>query len=131
MDNMDNKNETFTYTYTAKKQYDVEEVKKIREKYIDREENKMETLRRLDRNVEKSGTIISLIVGILSSLLLGTGMACIIEWTDYFAIGLAVGIVGIIGALLAFPIYKIVTKRQREKIMPQIMQLSDELMQNK
>lgn len=94
-----NNNESFSYTYSAKQQ---EEVKKIRDKYITREENKMETLRRLDKSVEQPGIIVSLVVGVISSLLLGTGMACIIEWTDFFIIGLAVGIIGIIGTIFAY-----------------------------
>ena len=120
-----NDNKTFSYTYSAKQQ---DEVKKIREKYIPREENKMETLRRLDKSVETPGMIISLIIGIISSLLLGTGMACIMEWTDFFIAGLAVGVIGLTGMLSAYPVYKIVTNKQREKLMPQIIQLSEELM---
>jgi Na+/melibiose symporter-like transporter len=123
-----NNNESFSYTYSAKQQ---EEVKKIRDKYITREENKMETLRRLDRSVEQSGIIVSLVVGVISSLLFGTGMACIIELTDFFVIGIAVGIIGIVGMIFAYPVYKRVTKKQREKVLPQIIELSDELMNGK
>jgi purine-cytosine permease-like protein len=123
-----NNNESFSYTYSAKQQ---EEVKKIRDKYIAREENKMETLRRLDNSVEQRGIIVSLAVGVVSSLLLGTGMACIIEWTDLFILGIAVGIIGIIGMVAAYPVYKKVTKKQREKILPKIIELSDELINRK
>jgi len=116
---------TFNYTYSANQQ---EEVRNIRQKYEPREENKMEQLRRLDQNTRKPGTVVSLATGIISSLLLGTGMACIMEW-DLFIIGLAVGIIGMIGVALAYPIYTVMTKKQREKLAPQILKLSDELMQ--
>ena len=114
---------TFNYTYSAKQQ---EEVKSIRQKYTPREENKMERLRELDQSAKKPGTVVSLIVGIISSLLLGTGMACIMEW-NMFAVGIAVGLVGMVGVALAYPIYSVLTKKRREKIAPQIIELSDEL----
>ena len=117
-------NGTFKYTYSAKQQ---EEVKSIRQRYTPREENKMEQLRMLDQSTKKPGTIVALAVGTVSALLLGTGMACIMEW-DFFIIGIAVGIAGIIGVSLAYPLYVAMTKKQREKLAPQIIKLSDELM---
>ncbi|MDR0324976.1 MAG: hypothetical protein LBI19_02630 [Oscillospiraceae bacterium] len=124
MENTKN-NGTFSYTYSANQQ---EEVKSIRQKYAPREENKMEQLRALDRSVTTRGQIASLAIGIISSLLLGTGMACIMEW-DLLAAGIAVGVVGMVGMLLAYPVYSAMTKKRREKLAPQILKLSDELMQ--
>ena len=126
MENTENteNNGTFTYTYSAKQQ---EEVKSIRQKYAPREENKMEQLRKLDQSVTQSGMIAGLVVGIIGSLLLGTGMACVLEW-DLFIFGIAVGIIGMIGVALVYPIYAAMTKKLREKLAPQIIQLSDELM---
>ena len=69
---MENK-ETFSYTYSAKQQ---EEIKKIREKYLPKEANKMEQLRRLDESVTRKGTVFSLVVGIIGTLVLGVGMCC-------------------------------------------------------
>jgi len=120
-----NKNETFTYTYSAKQQ---EEIKRIRQKYVPREEDKMEQLRRLDQSATKPGTIAALVLGIVSALILGTGMSCVLVWDDYFIPGIIVGLVGIAGVALAYPLYNAVTKKQREKLAPQIKQLSDELM---
>ncbi|MCL1820808.1 MAG: hypothetical protein FWG36_09155 [Oscillospiraceae bacterium] len=119
-----NNNGAFNYTYSSKQQ---EEVKKIRQQYTPREENKMEQLRNLDQSAKKPGMIAALAAGTISSLFLGAGMACIMEW-DLFAIGIVVGIVGMIGVSLAYPIYNAMTKKQREKLAPQIIQLSNELM---
>ena len=69
---MNNENQ-YNYTYSAK---DRAEIKQIREKYSPKEENKMEQLRRLDASVTRKGTIVSLVVGIISSLILGFGMSC-------------------------------------------------------
>lgn len=39
-----------------------------------------------------------------------------------------VGIVGIIGVIVSYPIYNAVTKKHREKLAPEIIRLTDELM---
>lgn len=125
---MDEKKETFNYTYSASQQ---EEVKRIREKYTKptQEEDKMERLRKLDASVTKPGTVVALIVGIISALILGVGMCCTMVWADtMFIPGIFIGIVGIVGAIAAYPIYIRITKKQREKLAPEIMRLSDELM---
>ena len=75
--NTENQNEVFEFTYSAKQQ---EEVQKIREKYVPKEADKMEQLRRLDANVTKKGTVVSLVVGIVSALILGVGMCCCMVW---------------------------------------------------
>lgn len=125
---MDEKKGTFNYTYSASQQ---QEIKKIREKYAQptQEEDKMERLRKLDASVTKPGTILSLIVGIISALILGVGMCCTMVWAEtLFIPGIFIGIVGIIGVIAAYPIYTRITKKQREKLAPEIMRLSDELM---
>lgn len=125
---MEEKKETFNYTYSASRQ---EEVKRIREKYTKptQEEDKMERLRKLDASVTKPGTIVSLIVGIISALILGVGMCCTMVWADtLFIPGIFIGIIGIVGVVAAYPIYNRITKNQREKLAPEIMRLSDELM---
>jgi uncharacterized membrane protein YeaQ/YmgE (transglycosylase-associated protein family) len=121
---MENK-ETFSYTYSAKEQ---EEIKKIREKYIPKETDKMEQLRRLDAGVTQKGTVISLVIGIIGALILGTGMSMCMVWTELFVLGIIVGIVGIVMVSVAYPLYSYVTKKEREKIAPEIIRLTDELM---
>lgn len=125
---MDEKKEVFNYTYSAAQQ---KEIKGIREKYIQptQEEEKMERLRRLDRSVIKPGTIVSLIVGIVSVLIMGTGMSCVMVWGEtLFIPGVIIGVIGIAGTAAAYPIYNRITKKQREKLAPEIIRLSDELM---
>lgn len=124
---MDGNNETFNYTYSSTQQ---EEIKSIREKYAPptQEEDKMGRLRRLDQSVTKPGTIVSLIVGIISSLILGAGMSCTMVWEGLMIPGIIIGIFGIVGMVAAYPIYAHITKKQREKLAPEIIRLTDELM---
>ena len=124
---MEDKNEVFNYTYSASQQA---EIKSIREKYMPptEEEDKMERLRRLDRSVTKTGTAVSIIVGVISTLVFGVGMCCTMVWEGLMIPGIIIGIVGIIGIVLAYPLYIHITKKQREKVTPEIMRLTDELM---
>lgn len=125
MENM-NEHEAFRYTYSAKEQ---EEVKKIRQKYIPKEADKMEQLRKLDQSVTRKGTTASLAVGIVGALLLGIGMCCAMVWMgQWFIPGIIIGLVGIAVVSLAYPLYQRITKKEREKIAPEIMRLTDELM---
>ena len=124
---MDGNNEIFNYTYSSTQQ---EEIKSIREKYAPptQEEDKMERLRRLDQSVTRPGTIVSLIVGIINSVLLGVGMSCTMVWEGLMIPGIIIGIFGIVGMVAAYPIYAHITKKQREKLAPEIIRLTDELM---
>ena len=120
--------EAFRFTYSAAQQA---EVKKIREKYETplQVEDKMELLRRLDAGVTRKGSVVALTVGILSTLVMGAGMSLCMVWGgNLFIPGIIVGVVGIIGIALAYPIYTAVTKRERERIAPEILHLADELM---
>lgn len=121
-----NNENTFEYTYSSKRQ---EEVEKIKSKYIDKEEDKMETLRRLDKSVERPGTITSIVIGVIGTLIMGGGMSLVMVGPEaFFVLGIVIGIAGIAILATAYPVYKVITKKQREKIGPQILALSEELL---
>ena len=64
--------------------------------------------------------------GVLGALVLGVGMCMIMVWNIMIP-GLIVGVVGIACVLLAYPLYQLITRRQRKKIAPEILRLTDEL----
>ena len=123
---MDNRRDTFTYTYSAQQQ---QEIENIRKKYLPQQEDKMAQLRRLDRSATKKGTVVSVLVGVLGCLLLGVGMCCTMVWVEesLFLPGVVIGIVGIAAVAVAFPLYTRITKRERERLAPQILKLTEEL----
>lgn len=124
---METKKETFTYTYSAKQQ---EEIDKIRKKYLPPEEDKMAQLRRLDQSATKKGTLISIIIGVIGTLLMGVGMCCSMVWMGvWFIPGIIIGLMGIGGVGAAYPVYSRITKKERERLAPQILKLTEELMQ--
>lgn len=124
MNNAENKG--FNYTYSAKEQ---EEVKNIRKKYLPQEEDKMQLLRRLDESVYRRASAISLVVGVIGALIMGIGMSCCMVWAGaWFIPGIIIGVIGIVLVCLAYPIYNKTLKKEREKLAPEIIRLTDELM---
>ncbi len=129
-----NENESFKFTYSAKEQ---DELRKIREKYQNGEESKLERLRRLDKNVAKKSVVLSLTLGILGTLILGFGMSLILSdiaammgmsSTAALILGIILGIVGGAVASVAYPIYNYTLKKERERIAPEILRLTDEFL---
>lgn len=124
---MNENEERFNFSYSAKQQ---EEIRKIRDKYVPREENKLDRLRRLDADASKPGTIVSIIMGVIGVMLLGTGMSCTMVWgADMFIPGVIIGIIGIAVTAGAYPAYTRITRKRRDKIAPEILRLTEELSQ--
>lgn len=122
---MEERKDTFHYTYSARQQ---KEIENIRKKYLPREENKMELLRRLDRSTSKKGMVVSIIVGVIGCLLLGVGMCCTMVWMkNWFIPGIIIGIVGIVAVAVSYPLYTRITRKERERLAPQILKLTEEL----
>lgn len=134
--NMESKNnETgFSYTYSATEQ---EEIRKIREKYQIKKEDDMSRLRKLDAKVTQKATTNSLIIGIIGALIMGTGMSLVmtdigallgIQGNISMAIGIVIGLFGMVLVGAAYPVYSKVLKEEREKAAPEIFRLTEELM---
>ena len=119
------KKEVFEYTYSAPQR---SEVQRIREKYLPKEETKLDQLRALDAGVTRRGTAVSLIHGILYALVLGLGMSCCMVWAGkLFLPGIVIGCIGLAGVSATYPIYNHIVKQDRDKIAPEILRLTEEL----
>lgn len=126
----------FSYCYSAKEQA---EIKSIRDKYTPptETEDKMSRLRKLDASVTQTAQIVSLILGVVGSLILGFGMSLIITELSAslglnsgsaMVIGIILGLIGGIAAAFAYPVYNVIVIAKRKKIAPEIIRLTDELM---
>lgn len=128
---MDNK-PSFQYTYDAAQQAEIEH---IRKKYLPREESKMDQLRKLHHSATQKAQAWAIAIGVIGSLIMGTGMSlCLTELSGFLGgsamfIGIPVGLVGIVLVALAYPLYNRILKKERERIAPQILQLTEELLQ--
>ena len=119
------KEETFEYTYSAKRQ---EEIEAIKNKYLPPKEDKLEQLRKLDNSVTIKATMWAVSIGVIGILIFGGGMSCtLIRAKNMFVPGIVISFVGLAIMGLALPVYKIIEKKQREKIAPQILALAEEL----
>lgn len=130
---MEKMERSFNYTYSAKEQ---EEIRKIQQKYQPKEEGDIDRLRKLDAKVTEKATIVSLELGIVGALILGSGMSLIMtdlgnilgmQGITNIVVGLLVGSIGMVLAILAYPVYQKVLKKEREKIAPEILKLTGEL----
>lgn len=129
---MENNETSFSYTYSAEQRQEIEH---IRKKYLPKQEDKMEQLRRLHHSASQKAQASSIAVGTVGALLLGTGMSlCMTDLGSslgHFALvlGILVGLIGIVLVALAYPMYNRILKKERERIAPEILRLSDELLQ--
>jgi len=129
---MEHNNESFSFTYSAAQQAELE---RIRKKYLPQEPDKMEQLRRLDRGASQKAQAGAIALGVIGTLVLGTGMSlCMTKLSGFLGgtamfIGIPVGLVGIILIALAYPLYNHILKKERQRIAPEILRLTDELMQ--
>jgi hypothetical protein len=127
---MENK-KRFSFTYSAAQQ---QEVEAIREKYLPKEEDKMARLRQLHAIPTQKAQSASLAVGIIGTLIMGTGMS--LAMTEIGAalgdlamlLGIGVGVVGMVLVALAYPVYNRVLTNARRRIAPEILRLSEELL---
>ena len=125
-------NNSFEYTYSAQQQ---QEVEAIRRKYLPREENKLDQLRKLHSIPTRKAQTASLTLGIIGALVLGTGMSlCMTELgaalgSLAMVMGIVIGLLGMVLVALAYPVYTRILRKEREKIAPEILRLTDELMQ--
>ena len=124
-------NNAFEYTYSAQQQ---QEIEAIRKKYLPKEEDKMEQLRRLHAIPTQKAQAASIAMGVIGALILGTGMSlCMTDigtalGNAAMVLGIIVGIIGIVLVAMAYPVFNRILKKEREKIAPEILKLADALL---
>lgn len=124
-------NDRFSYTYSAAQQ---QEVENIRKKYLPKEEDKMEQLRRLHHSATQKAQAWSIALGTVGTLIMGIGMS--LAMSDFgkplgayaMVAGIIVGLTGMVLLALAYPVYNHVLKKERARIAPEILRLTDELL---
>lgn len=123
---MENGKEGFHYSYSAEEQ---KEIKNIRQKYMPKEVDKMEQLRKLDQSATRKGMVASMTSGVVGTFLFGIGLCCCMVWAGlWFVPGIVIGVAGMVAIALAYPLYNHLTVKERERIAPEIIRLTDELM---
>lgn len=105
---------------------------KIASEYAPKVDRKVIALKKLDRQAKKGAEIFAYIFGTVFSLVLGTGMCFAMgEIGDgsitTMIIGIIIGLVGIFGVSINYPIYKKILKKGKEKYGSDIIRLAKEI----
>lgn len=126
---MDNQ---FNFKYTAPTEEERREIDSIRRQYTPKEktETKIERLRRLDALVKKTAVIWSLVLGVFGCLIFGLGLTMILEWNIYFW-GIALMVIGSAPMAVAYPVYKVLLQKYKNRYGEEIVRLSEELLNEK
>ena len=100
--------------------------------YAPKDTSKVAALRRLDARAKLPATVFTYAFGIAAALLLGVGMCLTMGkiggGTDTaFALGVAVGVVGLTALGVNYPLYKKLLAKGRRKYASDIMELAREI----
>ncbi len=104
---------------------------RIASEYMVKEESKVLALKKLDKKAKKPAIIFAYIFGSIMTLVLGTGMSLAMkvigEGELCFILGIVIGILGIIGVSVNYPIYKKILEKSKEKYASDIITLAKEI----
>ena len=125
--------EKFEYKYSAPTMEERKEIDSIRNRYLpkDKTATKMDKLRYLDNKVKNVPIIYALTFGIVGILTFGLGLTFFLEWTQLWYIGIPCSLLGIVLMLIAYPIYNHLLKKYKDKYGKEILELSNELLNEK
>ncbi|MGN0459682.1 MAG: dihydropteridine reductase [Ruminococcus sp.] len=112
-------------------------VQKIRTQYTEKKHTQLDALRELDAKVKRPANVFGYIFGSISAIIMGSGMSLVM--TDIGATlglsnamvpGVVIGVVGMLMAIVNYPLYKGILNSRKKKYAEQIMKLSDKIMDN-
>lgn len=107
---------------------------KIRTQYMEKEFSELDALRELDAKVKRPANALAYVFGSISAIVMGAGMSLVM--TDVGATigmesamipGIVIGVVGMVMAILNYPMYKRVLGSRKKKYGAEIMKLSDKI----
>lgn len=109
---------------------------KIRSEYIEKQSTELDALRKLDAKVRRPANLFAGIWGTVSALVMGSGMSLVmtdiggrIGTQESMTIGIAIGVIGLVMALLTYPVYKKILKSRKAKYADEIMKLSSHILE--
>ena len=110
-------------------------VQKIRTQYTEKENTELDALRDLDRKVKRPANVFSYVFGSISAIIMGAGMSLVM--TDIgttvgienpMVPGIVIGVIGMVLAIMNYPVYKKLWASRRKKYAGEIIALSDNIM---
>ncbi len=107
----------------------------IAKEYAPKENSKIVALRKLDAKAKRPANVFTYTFGIISALVFGTGMSLAMQvigsGVTSMVLGIIVGIIGMIGCGVNYPIYKNILEKGKRKYAFEIVELAKEISQGK
>ncbi len=108
---------------------------RIRAQYVEKQPSKVDALIALDAKVNRPANVFAYVFGSIGAIVMGAGMSlvmteigAILGIAHSMPIGIAVGVVGLVMTLINYPIYKKILNSRKKKFAPEILKLSEEIM---
>lgn len=102
---------------------------KIKNSYCEKPVTKLDELKALDKKVKRPAKVFAYIFGVLGALVLGTGMCLAMKVIgDLMAVGIVVGVIGILMVSINYLIYKKILNKRRGKYCRKVLELSEQIM---
>ena len=112
-------------------------VQKIRTQYTEKENTQLDELKKLDAKVKRPANVFAYVFGSISAIIMGSGMSLvmtdignILGMEETMVPGIVIGVVGMLMAIVNYPVYKGMLASRRAKYAEQIIKLSDEIINN-
>lgn len=112
-------------------------VQKIRTQYTEKENTQLDALKKLDAKVKKPANIFAYVFGSIAAIIMGSGMSLVmtdigetIGIADAMIPGIVIGIIGMLMAIINYPVYKKLLASRRKKYAKEVIALSDNIMKN-
>lgn len=104
----------------------------IANEYAPKDTSKVVALRKLDVKAKLPANIFTYTLGIISALVFGTGMCLTMGEigsgaTGSFVLGIIIGIIGMVGMGVNYPIYTRILENGKKKYAFEIMELAKEI----
>ena len=110
-------------------------IKEIKESYEEKSKTKYDELIALNKKVGLPAYIFAYTFGVIASLILGLGMCLAMQvigaGTPMMVLGIVIGVIGIIMVCVNYPIFRKILASRKKKYAPQILAISEELLNNK
>ena len=104
----------------------------IAKEYAPKDNSKIIALRKLDAKAKMPATVFTYTFGILSALVFGTGMCLAMQVIgSSMLLGVAIGVIGMIGCGVNYPIYKKMLENGKAKYAYEIVELAKEISEAK
>ena len=122
----------FHYAYNAEEN---QEAMNLRQKYLPQEQTDLQKLKALDAKVKRAPSTFAYIYGSISAIVMGAGMSLVmtdiaekIGLGDAMFTGIVIGVVGMLMALIYYPIHEAIMSVRKKKYAPEIFALSEKIM---